>query len=76
MADLPFSARPGTPVILTDDTGRRWNTTTRSFPWTTGDGTAIVSVQGIAGGYLLSRIEPGYDSTLAHFRDRKGVAHA
>lgn len=33
-------------------------TTTRSDPWQLGDGTPVIMLEGISGGYLLSRVEP------------------
>lgn len=61
-----------TPVILTDDHGHRWQTRTRSERWALGDGTLIQKVDGIAGGYLASRLEQG-DADLPHFRDRHTI---
>ena len=65
LPDLPT----GTPVILTDDHGRRWNTETRSEPWHV-SGIPVVLVEGIAGGYRCDRLTPGRGDGLAHFRDR------
>ena len=48
----------GTLGFLTKDDGTVIPTKTRSEAWLTGDGTAIVKVDGIAGGYLLSRFKP------------------
>jgi len=62
-----------TPAIVTDDFGHRWQTRTRSDPWTLGDGTLVQSIDGIAGGYLAERLTPGEDPTLPHFRDRHAV---
>lgn len=62
-----------TPVILTDDHGHRWQTRTRSERWALGDGTLIQKVDGIAGGYLASRLEAGVDPDLPHFTDRREI---
>lgn len=55
---------------MTDDRGNRYRTVTRSDPWLI-SGEAVVLVEGISGGYLCSRMEPGIDITLPHFKDRK-----
>ena len=46
----------GCPVVLTKDDGSTIKTKTRSQAWNL-CGTAVVMVDGIAGGYDLSRIE-------------------
>lgn len=48
---------PGTPVILTDDFGKKHETATRSEAWDL-CGTPVVMVDGRSGGYDLSRIKP------------------
>ena len=48
---------PGTPVWLTDDSGKRHETVTRSEAWMLGSGHPVVMVEGRTGGYLLDRIE-------------------
>jgi hypothetical protein len=54
----------GTPVVLTNDYGTLIRTRTRSEAWTLGSSphapghTAVVKVDGIAGGYHLDRIRP------------------
>lgn len=53
----------GQPVILTDDQGKQWYTETESKPWRLGHGDVVVAVRGIAGGYLLSRLQPIPDGT-------------
>lgn len=60
----------GAAVILTDDFGRQWQTRTRSAPWVLGDGTRVQMVEGIAGGYLASRLTPGEKPELPHFSER------
>lgn len=70
MADpVPFNV----PAIVTDDFGHRWQTHTRSGPWALGDGTVVQLIEGIAGGYLASRLERGEDPALPHFRDRNSI---
>ena len=46
----------GSDVIVTKDDGTELRTKTRSEAWVVGDHTAIVKVDGISGGYNLSRI--------------------
>lgn len=52
----------GTPVIVTKDRGEEFTTKTRSTPWMMGASsrgpghTAVIMVEGIAGGYLLERV--------------------
>lgn len=48
---------PGTPVTMTNDVGGKIDTKTRSVAWVLG-GDPVVMVEGIAGGYLLSRMVP------------------
>lgn len=48
----------GTLVTLKDDSGKFVETETRTPAWVLGSGVAVVSVVGIAGGYLLDRINP------------------
>mgnify|MGYP001809842780 CR=1 FL=1 len=47
----------GTPVRVHRDNGELLITVTRSMPWQLGHGEWIVSVEGIAGGYLLGCVE-------------------
>ena len=49
---------PGTPVQVVRDDGSKMLTRTRSVPWQLGHGDWVVSVEGISGGYLLSRVHP------------------
>lgn len=46
----------GTPVEVTKDDGSILTTTTRSAPWRLGDVTPVILVDGISGGYLLTRV--------------------
>jgi len=46
----------GTAVILTDDFGQEHLAHTRSEAWVVSGDTAVVAVEGRAGGYLLDRI--------------------
>lgn len=68
---LPFWP-VGTPVVLTDDLGDRWNTETRTRPYVLGYSN-VVCVNGIAGGYLCDRMVPGHDPSLYHLDDRTRV---
>ncbi|KKM68207.1 hypothetical protein LCGC14_1463210 [marine sediment metagenome] len=51
----------GTKVILTNDTGGEEITATRSQAWVIPSGPPLVSVEGRAGGYLLTRIKAAGD---------------
>jgi hypothetical protein len=46
----------GTAVTVTKDDGRKLFTVTRSEAWLLGSGTAVISVEGISGGYKLTRV--------------------
>ena len=46
----------GTAVILTKDDSSEVCTKTRSAPWILGGHTPVIMVEGIGGGYSLSRI--------------------
>lgn len=48
----------GTRVTVMLDDGTVLRTRTRRVAWTLGDGTAVVSVEGIVGGYDLARVCP------------------
>ena len=54
----------GTSVEVTKDNGEKLRTVTRSMPWMLGASsrgpghTAVILVEGIAGGYLLERVCP------------------
>lgn len=52
----------GTRVTVTRDDGSTFKTATKSLAWPLGDGTPVVMLQGISGGYLLNRVQPGQDS--------------
>ena len=47
----------GTPVTVTKDDGSKFETVTRSEPWELGHGEPVIKVDGIVGGYLLSRVK-------------------
>lgn len=49
--------RVGTLVNLTRDDGSIFETATRTPAWALSSGDAVVSVVGISGGYLLSRVK-------------------
>lgn len=51
-----FPVPVGTLVSVTKDDGSRVVTKTRSNPWKLGGGTPVVMVEGISGGYLLTRV--------------------
>lgn len=46
----------GTMVDVKRDDGTVLTTRTRSIAWTLGDGTQVVMVNGISGGYRLDRV--------------------
>lgn len=46
----------GTRVLVRRDDGAETETTTRSEPWALGDGTPVVLLVGISGGYALDRV--------------------
>lgn len=46
----------GTSVEVTKDSGEKVSTVTRSEPWLLGDGTPVILLEGITGGYLLTRV--------------------
>jgi hypothetical protein len=48
----------GTAVNVHQDDGTIFNTTTRGRAWLLGGHTAVISVTGIAGAYLLERVTP------------------
>lgn len=47
----------GTPVVVRRDDGSLFETATRSEPWLLGHGAAVISVEGITGGYMLDRVK-------------------
>ena len=49
---------PGTPVTVIEDLGGQIETITVSEAWLLGGGHAVVKVNGLAGGYQLSRVIP------------------
>lgn len=48
----------GTTVTLVNDRGNKIETKTRSEAWVMGGHSAMIMVDGIAGGYLLERVKP------------------
>lgn len=46
----------GTDVVVTKDDRTELRTKTRSIPWLLGGHTAVIMVEGIAGGYALERL--------------------
>lgn len=53
----------GDPVTVTKDRGEKFETRTRSEAWVLSGHTAVVMVDGIAGGYLLERVTPSQVNT-------------
>jgi len=53
-----WTAPVGTSVEVTRDLGDKFVTKTRSMPWKLGNGTPVIMVEGISGGYLLTRVRP------------------
>lgn len=47
----------GQPVTVTLDNGREMQTSTRSIAWDLGDGTPVIKLHGVIGGYDLSRVK-------------------
>jgi hypothetical protein len=45
-------------VLLVQDNGKIRKTVTRSFAWDLGDGSSVVLVDGMVGGYSLHRLIP------------------
>jgi hypothetical protein len=52
------SVMVGAAVSVKRDDGSELETKTRSVAWVLGGHTAVVKVEGIAGGYLLTRCTP------------------
>lgn len=48
----------GTKVLVRKDDGSVLETTTRSLAWLMGGHSAMIMVEGIAGGYRLDRVKP------------------
>ncbi len=48
----------GTRVVVRTDSGEVLLTVTRSMPWVMGGHSAVILVEGIAGGYALERVTP------------------
>lgn len=55
--DFNLHVPVGSPVVVTKDMGEQVETRTRSEAWVMGGHTAMVMVDGIPGGYLLSRVK-------------------
>lgn len=47
---------PGSPCYVRYDDGSEHTHHTRSIAWLLGDGTAVVKVDGLSGGYSLDRV--------------------
>jgi hypothetical protein len=53
-----LALKTGDPVNLLDDFGNTKETIARSEPWQLGHGDWVIKVEGVSGGYDLSRITP------------------
>ena len=62
----------GTPVDLTRDDGSILETRTRTPAWALSSGDAVVSVVGISGGYLLSRVKAWHPCAIGEGCDCDG----
>jgi len=51
-----WTAPIGTPVEVTLDDGKKLRAITHSMPWLLGGETPVILVEGITGGYLLTRV--------------------
>ena len=49
---------PGDRVVQTDDAGVVHERVVKYEPWQLGDGTWVIGLKGISGGYALSRCQP------------------
>jgi hypothetical protein len=59
MVDIWNAAFPiGAGVVVRKDDGRQVPTKTRGEAWVTDSGDPVVLVEGITGGYLLTRVQP------------------
>lgn len=52
----------GMPVFLIMDNGNSLETYLTSKAWELGDGTAVAKVDGVRGGYDVSRIKPRFET--------------
>lgn len=57
---------PGTPVIVMRDDGREEPTRTRSQAWNLGDGSGVVLLEGISGGFSLCRVRVDAERLRVH----------
>jgi len=48
----------GDEVLVTRDDGKVERRVVKYEPWTLGDGTWVVGIKGISGGYALCRVQP------------------
>jgi hypothetical protein len=60
----------GTEVLVTKDDGLEYPTRTRSAPWTVADRTPLILLEGITGGYALSRVRLPTDERRVHLASR------
>lgn len=54
--DERLALKPGDRVLVQDDVGTRAEWTVKYSPWQCRDGTWVIGLQGMVGGYLLSRV--------------------
>jgi hypothetical protein len=60
-----LALRPGDVVLQTDDSGAVNQRTVKYAPWQLGDGTWVIGLKGIAGGYALCRCQPATGGSAA-----------
>jgi len=48
--------KPGDEVMVLMESGSKRRHTVKYAPWQLGDGTWVIGLKGLAGGYLLSRV--------------------
>ncbi len=66
---------PGTEVLVTHDDGIEYPTRTRSAPWMI-SGHPSILLEGISGGFALSRVRVPSDVRLVHLAARSTTFHA
>lgn len=59
-----FALKPGDPVDVLRDDKRIEQRTVKYEPWQLGDGTWVVGVAGISGGYALCRVTPRKEAAV------------
>jgi hypothetical protein len=61
-----WTAPAGAEVFVTKDDGLEQPTRTRGAPWLLGSGTPVIALEGIVGGYALSRVRLRADPRVVH----------